>query len=146
MEPLLWVAGAIVTGIGLYLRISLQKRKEIRRKIDALLELVEAVETAAYDFYARAPDDAKCKELAQMIRCKVKQSGAHAARLNILLPESRASSLLIRFRQVVTGGEFESSSRDPSPGTDPLFEKISQASRNLRHSLETEFEKTFKAH
>jgi hypothetical protein len=98
---------------------------------------VNDVLTAAVAFYRLPGSDAQARTLAATIRVK---SGALFDQLLILKQaglDIDTDELLKRFRQAVTGGEFDSQLRAPLNDNSPEFELMSGAAHTLTSTVQT---------
>ncbi|XVO22229.1 MAG: hypothetical protein HEQ15_06840 [Betaproteobacteria bacterium] len=120
-----------------------EERKDVRNSIDAIVKLIEEVETAADAYYAAAADDVRCPDLAHTIRTKTKYIGRKVHQLTLHLGETNLAGLSFRFRQAVSGGDFDSAERAGRPASAPIFSDIAAAATRLTDEMERAFKASF---
>jgi hypothetical protein len=119
------------------------RRKEMRSRVDTLIEMVEEVESAANTYYQIPPTDSRCFDLANIIRVKCKQIGNRAFNIQIDLPPTSLTSLLIRFRKAASGGDFDQVSRIAVTTDSPILRELADASRLFVDESEKLFRQKF---
>lgn len=148
MDPFTWtVLGGLVAGGGWLYKLKVDKdnlfRKEVRNQVDDLIKMVEEVDVAAHTYFQLAPGDSRCFELANKIRCRVKQIGTRAFHLHSATAPNNLTSLSLRFRQAASGGEFDQVSRVAMNAGDEKLRAISDAARSLIDEAESVFRQRF---
>jgi len=114
-----------------------EKRTDLRSAVTSLASAVEEVREAAVAFYLLAGNDPQSHSLAATIRSKI---AALAEQLNILKEaglDLDTDDLLKRFRQSVTGGDFDSHARQPLLAASPMFVKMAGDAQALGRAAQT---------
>lgn len=95
----------------------LVRRGELGRRIDELVQDIDAMEEAGIKFWELPANDERCRELKIKIRGLSRRIGSRVPRLNKEFFSFRLkdSAPLTIFRQSVTGHPFEESNRHADP-------------------------------
>lgn len=118
-----------------------ERRKEIRAAIDTIEDLVLDVEVAARKYYQLAGTDSDAKALALEIKSLTRRLAARMAALANFRSEFHSEQQLISFRAAVTGGDFESASRQPLDLTHQRYLEISNEAVALVSFLDGKYAK-----
>ena len=115
-----------------------ETRNDLRTAVSSFADAVQEVSDAAVAFYKLAGNAPQAMSLAATIRSKISSLADHIAILRNAGLELDADELLKRFRQTVTGGDFESLSRQSLPNGSQGFVKIAQDAQALTRVVQLE--------
>ncbi len=118
-----------------------ETRKEIRQALLGLYKLLDDIETDATTYHMGATPD---KVLARKIRRDIQQIAGrvHLAQRGKLT--FQYSGPLARFRQSITGQNFDDAGFLQKSEADPIFEEIGKAKRTLIQALDSKFNGFYK--
>lgn len=114
-----------------------EQRADLRSAVASLSGAIAEILDAANALYLLAGVDPQARSLAATIRVKI---GALSDQLAILSQSGLVidtDELLKRFRQSVTGGDFDSESRQPLAANSPAFVKMSGDGQALTREIQT---------
>lgn len=115
-----------------------EKRKEIRAALTAARELVGQIEALATEYYtAEAGPDAVATGFK--VKRSLKRLAADLSSIKRAHPKLALEAELVWFRQIVTGGDFDSASRPLRLTGDILFVEISDKASALISAIEDRF-------
>jgi hypothetical protein len=112
-----------------------EKRADLRSAVSSFAAAVAEVREAAFAFYCLPGNDPQATSLAATIRSKI---GSLADQLAIMKSgglEVDSDELLKRFRQSVTGGDFDSLARQPLSGSSTAFVKMGADAESLNREV-----------
>jgi len=112
-------------------------RKDIRALINELRNLVLDVETRAFAYYQLSTD--KSHEAGMLLKQQLQHVSVRTTSLTHQNAKFDVSASLAKFRQAVTGGDFESFIRVPRKSSDPLMNAIVLAGQEFLDDLERIF-------
>ena len=115
-----------------------ETRNDLRTAVSSFSDAVEEVNVAAVTFYKLAGNSPQAMSLAATIRSKIGSLADHIAILRDAGLKLDADELLKRFRQAVTGGDFESLARQSLPDGSQAFVKIAQDAQALTRIVQLE--------
>jgi hypothetical protein len=141
LSPLLGpvVAGLIVVAGWLVVERFARRREhrtDLRSAVASLSLAIEEVRDAAIVFYQLPGNDPQSLSLAATIRAKI---ASLSDQLDILKGASLSidsDELLKRFRQSVTGGDFDSLIRQPLTPTSPTFVRMAADAQALNRTVQ----------
>jgi hypothetical protein len=108
-----------------------EKRSDLRLAVASLSSAINEVVSAAVDFYQMAGDEPLSMSLAATIRAKVASLSVQLSLLKAAGLNIDADELLKQLRKTVTGGQFDSITRQPLTPTSPAFSQIGGAAQAL---------------
>jgi hypothetical protein len=112
-----------------------EKRADLRSAVLSLSDAVSEVRKASLAFYGLHGNDPQATSLAATIRAKIASLSDQLAILKSAGLDIDTDELLKRFRQSVTGGDFESLDRQPRPESPIAFERISADAESLTREV-----------
>lgn len=127
--------------IAFILNVAYTKRivanEKTAQKIEKLIELIESTEKKAYRYYKLSGSHSSSEGLGFDINSDVGNIGR---KLNTLKQSPKATLALgekmIVYRQALTGGDFQSPSREAVDRSSPVLTKIRTATHELASALE----------
>lgn len=124
-----------------------ERRKEVRSVLNDVNKRIETLHQNAIKYFMTDPvDTAECEKLALGI---IDDMDRLSTLVSVVLPGlqktfKNASGPIRKFRQAVTGGNFQSKARAITPPTDPLYAAIANAEKQLIVALEQTFASSYK--
>jgi hypothetical protein len=115
-----------------------ETRSDLRIAVTSFSEAVEEVNLAAGSFYKMNGNTPQAMSLGATIRLKIGALADHIAILRSAGLTLDADELLKRFRQSVTGGDFESLARQALPNESQAHIKIAQDAQALTRVVQIE--------
>jgi len=112
-----------------------EKRSDLRSAVLSFADAVGEVREAAFVFYRLHGNDPQATRLAATIRSKVSSLSDQLAIMKAAGLEIESDELLKRFRQSVTGGEFDSSARQPLAENSSAFLKMNADAESLSREV-----------
>lgn len=147
-KDLLIAVGWSITAIGWYVSSSQankrERRKEARAEIDACAKLAHELAIKAREYYTKSPEEDSNRALGRQIRFEFMRLTARCQRLERKHPKCDLEGTLGELMDSLTGGDFESSARQPIKFDDLLLEKIDGDVHALIDELEEGFINTFR--
>ncbi|MBL0144030.1 MAG: hypothetical protein IPP91_18485 [Betaproteobacteria bacterium] len=118
-------------------------RQEVADYIAGIKRLVLEIEAAAEEYYLLPGADPSAAKLSSDIKRKLHQVATQSQICSGHIPGCALVVLVKRYRQIVTGGEFDRRLRNQKQPGDSLFEEISAAARNVELDLDSHYKKCF---
>ena len=112
-------------------------RGDLRSAVTSLSNAVDEIRAAAVTVYCLAGNDPQTLSLAATIRLKISALSEQLSILKEAGLDIDTDELLKRFRQSVTGGDFESQARQPLQADSPAFAKVSGDAQALAREVQT---------
>lgn len=113
-----------------------QRRKEYRDRIDAVVDLVDSIESDAIAYYLLDGSQDACPALASKIKTKFIKLRAKLEILNAIWSKEDYQQLRIDFWLVVTGEDFEVKTRKKLQSHDEKISEIAVCATSLTTALE----------
>ncbi|WP_298196521.1 hypothetical protein [Novosphingobium sp.] len=135
-----FVAGAIVVVgwlVAERFSRSREQRADLRSAVAGLAGTIDEVTQAAVAFYRLPGNDAQSMSLAATIKARIATLSDQLAILKTCGLSIDADELLKRFRQSITGGDFESTARNALPADSPAFAKMANDGQALNRAIQT---------
>lgn len=119
-----------------------ERRKELRARIDGFIEVIEEIEKNALAYY-KTPAGADAPSDSPNQAWLVSALGRLSRGLSRLKKAQNVNVVaqIVRFRQSVTSGDFDSKERLARKDTDPVLHKISVSALELIEHLESEYDR-----
>lgn len=115
-----------------------QKRKEIRERLDSVLDLLDQLEDLTRDYYTSVPGPS-ADELSGKIKALLSKIGFSIALLAKMDVQYACGMEWTKVRVAITGGDFDSQKRQPMPSNDDFFLVVSDAVIAVIRKLDSAF-------
>ena len=112
-----------------------EQRADLRSAVLSLADAVSEIRAASLAFYGLPGNDPQSNSLAATIKSKIGSLSDQLLLLKTAGLEIDADELLKRFRQSVTGGDFDSQARQPLPKDSTAFVRMSADAESLTREV-----------
>lgn len=141
VAPVVPFLSLVVTIIGWY-KVSQgndrrEHRKEIRAAINEIRALVLDIQTRAFDYFQLTA--AASSNAGTLLKQQLQHLAGCASSLAHQNPKFDVNESMLKLRQTITGGDFESFMREPRKPSDPLMNEIPLAAQQLLDDFERIF-------
>lgn len=118
-----------------------ERRKEVRALLTEIRSAILSVEAEAYEYWGMPATGSE--KVARKIKRDLKHLAGMVMTLKGLNPKFDLDNLLNKYRQDLTGSDFEGSSRPARPSNDGLFVEISQSAVELTSAMNEFFRQSY---
>lgn len=118
-----------------------ERRKEVRALLTEIRSAILSVEAEAYEYWGMPATGSE--KVARKIKRDLKHLAGMVTTLKGLNPKFDLDNLLNKYRQDLTGSDFEGLVRPARPSNDGLFVEISQSAVELTSAMNEFFRQSY---
>ena len=141
-------APLILTIVGWYVANSASAKREIRKEkraeVDAVCKLLAEILSKARSYYTKAAHDAEALKIGRELVFDLHRVLQRVERLEVACPKFEVSGTCSELHEATTGGDFESTSRQPVSHSDPVIMNIEHWTHKTMDQLEEGFFLTYR--